>query len=463
MDDRRDDVDTWLQARVDPLPPPPGTFELIKRRARRRKLRKAAMTAAAAAAVVAGIVVVPQMTSVLHVTQNQGSAAANGTAASPARQGAMSESASPNGPASKGPGGGPGSGTAPVPADFAASSVTFVGLDTGWVIGQAGLPGQPCATQYCTSVARTDNAGKTWQGVHAPVTGPPDGASGVSQVRFLNTRDGWAYGPALYATTDGGQHWTQVQTGGQRVIDLETVGDRAFAVFATCGGTGGDFAAQCTSFTLEEATAGSSAWAPVPGPVTGLSNGGQAASATLALTSSRGYLLGPGGVLYSGPVAGGRAWQQVSTGMSNRAPCGPGTAQADGQPSTGMLAAAGPSSLVVACGQEQAGTAVYTSADGGQTWQEQTSVPPGDGTVTSLAAQPGGVIVVATTAGIAVSHDGGSSWQQATVGTAPASGFGYVGMTSPRQGVAVPADPSEHAIWFTFDGGLTWQDSPIKG
>src|SRR5579875_1432561 len=428
MDDRRNDVDTWLQARIDPLPPPPGTFELIKRRARRRKLRRVAATASAAAAVIAAIVVVPQMTSVLHVTQNQGSAAANGSAASPGSRGAMSVSSGPNHTASPASAGTGSTGTPPVPADFAAGSVTFVGLGTGWVMGQAGAPGQACATQYCTSIARTDNAGKSWYGVHAPVTGSPAGGSGVSQIRFLNTRDGWAFGPALYATVDGGQTWAQVPTGGRRVVDLETVGDRAFAVLATCGGTGSDFAAECTSFSLEEATAGSNAWSPVSVPVTSFGDNGQASSAALVLTSSRGYLLAPGGALYSGPVDGSGAWQQVSTGTSNGAPCGPGTAQADGQPSTGMLAAAGPSSLVLACGLQQAGTGIYTSTDGGQTWQQQASVPGGDGTVTSVAAQPGGEIVAATTGGIAVSHDDGSSWQQATVSGAPASGFSYVGM-----------------------------------
>ncbi len=463
MDDRRNDVDTWLQARIDPLPPPPGTFELIKRRARRRKLRKVAVTASAAAAVIAAIVVVPQMTSVLHVTQNQGSAAANGSAAGPAQRGTMTVSGRPN-HATPAPAGAGGTGKPPVPADFAAGSVTFVGLHTGWVMGQAGAPGQACATRYCTSMARTDNAGKTWYGVHAPVTGSPDGGSGVSQVRFLNTHDGWAFGPGLYATVDGGQSWTQVPTGGQRVVGLETVGDRAFAVFATCGGTGSDFAAQCTSFTLKEATAGSNVWSPVPGPVTGLGDHGQASSATLVLTASRGYLLAPGGALYAGPVTGSGAWQQVSTNTPDGAPCGPGTAQADGQPSMGKLAAAGPSSLVLACEGQAAGSSVYTSADGGQTWRQQGYVPGGDGPVTSVAAQPGGEIVAATTSGIAVSHDGGSGWQQATVGGAPPGGFSYVGMTSPQQGVAVPAHPTaEHAIWFTFDGGLTWQVSPVKG
>ena len=37
MADRRDDLDSWLDGRIEPLPPPPGTFELIKKRARRRK------------------------------------------------------------------------------------------------------------------------------------------------------------------------------------------------------------------------------------------------------------------------------------------------------------------------------------------------------------------------------------------------------------------------------------------
>ena len=48
MPDRHDDVDAWLSERIEPLPPPPGTFELIKRKARRRKYRKLAITAGAA-------------------------------------------------------------------------------------------------------------------------------------------------------------------------------------------------------------------------------------------------------------------------------------------------------------------------------------------------------------------------------------------------------------------------------
>ena len=45
----RDPVDAWLDAEVELLAPPAGTFERIRQRARRRKTAKAAMSGARAA------------------------------------------------------------------------------------------------------------------------------------------------------------------------------------------------------------------------------------------------------------------------------------------------------------------------------------------------------------------------------------------------------------------------------
>jgi len=75
MPDRNDDIDGWLSERIDPLPPPPGTFELIKRRARRRKYRRLAVGAGVAAVIVAAAVTVPQVVSLPVV--NSGSPAAH--------------------------------------------------------------------------------------------------------------------------------------------------------------------------------------------------------------------------------------------------------------------------------------------------------------------------------------------------------------------------------------------------
>jgi hypothetical protein len=457
MPDRRDDdLDSWLNQRIDPLAPPPGTFDLIKRRARRRKYRKLAITAASAAVIVAAAVTVPQVVN-LQVSPARGAQAAAGqsSAASTSTGGG---SAAASGAATVPS---PSPSAAPVPANFRPTSVTFVGTNTGWVIGQAGTPGH-CATQYCTSVARTDDAGKTWAGVPAPVTGAPNGATGVSQIRFLNLRDGFAFGPELFETHDAGQTWTQVDTSGLRVTDLETVGNRAFAVFASCTGSGTDFAADCTSFTLYSATAGGGAWTPVGAATSGLTDGA-ASEAALTLTSTRGFLLAPDGRLYAGPVDGSGAWQLVNAISSS---CPVGTPQADGQPSGALLGAVSAKELILACATNTAGgekKRVFSSLNGGGSWI-QMAVAPTAGTATSVAASPSVSVVLATDQGIDLLPAGDISWQQASLAApVPAGGFAYIGMTTDQQGIALPASPAAGTVWFTFDGGKSWRPSPVKG
>jgi hypothetical protein len=452
MPDRRDDLDSWLDGRIDPLPPPPGTFELIKKRARRRKYRRVAVGAGAAAVIVAAAVTVPQVVNLPVLNSPTAAPAANGRSSTPAPSasgGASAASSSASQIESRA--------AAPVPGNFRPSSVTFIGTHTGWVIGQAGTPGN-CATQYCTSVARTDDAGKTWTGVPAPVTGQADGATGVSQIRFLNGADGWAFGPQLYATHDGGHTWARVVTNGLRVTDLETVGGRAFALFASCAGSGPAFADDCVSYTLYSSPASADDWTPV-GPATSGLGGG---AASMVLTEIRGYLLAPDRMLYSGPVNGSAPWRPVA-----RIPCPVGQPLADGRPAGALLAAANTANLVLACGSSivpgtQQAKQVFTSGNGGMTWQN-AGAAPGLGLATSVAATPDGTYVLATGRGIDVRPAGSGAWQAATLnGPAPAGGFGYVGMTTDAQGIALPADPAVGTVWFTFDGGTTWRPFAVS-
>jgi hypothetical protein len=37
-----------------------------------------------------------------------------------------------------------------------------------------------------------------------------------------------------------------------------------------------------------------------------------------------------------------------------------------------------------------------------------------------------------------------------------------VGMTTDAQGIALPADPTAGTVWFTFDGGQTWQPFAVS-
>jgi hypothetical protein len=462
--DPRDDLDAWLHREVDPLHPPPGTFERIRKQARRRKARRAVMAAAsagaAAAVIVIAVVALPRVVpSVLHLKTNQ---AGHSIAASQGRPSSVPSTATRPSSASTGhrrlvvP-------LPPVPANFAATSVTFVGSGTGWVIGQAGTPGH-CYTQYCTSAARTDNAGKSWFGLHAPLTGAPSGGTGVSQIRFLDGQNGWAFGPELWATHDAGHDWSKVPISGLRVLSLETTGSEAFAVLGRCAGTGADYGAGCTQFFLWSSPAGSDGWAPVPGvPATGPLASNANGSTALVLTGTRGYWYQPSGTLLSGPVTGGTPWRPVS---GSALPCLPGLPGADGRPTAGQLAASAPGDLALACPNGPAGSSanqqetIYGSTDGGRSWQVSGALTTA-GPATSLAATTGGVLVLGTGQCIDVSADGGAKWRQAQLG--PAGGFSYVGMTSPLQGVAVPAESSQHAVWFTFDGGQSWTPSLVRG
>ncbi|HEV2243702.1 MAG TPA: hypothetical protein VGR98_21850 [Streptosporangiaceae bacterium] len=473
----RDPVDAWLNAEVEPLAPRPGTFERIRHRARRRKAAKAAMSGAGIVIVVAAAATVPRISSTLFQSHNatppRVSAEASGKPR-PTPASRANESLNAKSPAAlQQPGtsslGTPGN---PVPRNFQPTSVTFVSLSTGAVIGQAGRPGHcgPPVPSDCTSLAGTSDYGATWYGVSAPVTGAPDGSRGVGQLRFLNAHDGWAFGPALWVTHDGGAHWTQEQTYGMRVTDLETAGGRAFAIFATCAGTGASYAATCSSFSLYSSPAESDQWKRVPasvspgGPI--LPAAAPPRSASLVLSGGTGYLLAPSGELLSGPLTGA-AWTAASAPVVSRhVSCLPGAPGPSGQPTGTMLAANG-NELVLVCtsatsaaGDTQA-KLIVESTDRGAHWSAMGTAPAA-GIATSVAVQAQDhLVVLATDSGLYLSANGGRSWQltQPSPGGAAAAapGFSYVGMTSPAQGVALPADAGLHEVFITTDGGSSWR------
>jgi len=483
-DDEPDPLDRWLDQPIQLLPPPAGTFELITRRAKRRKVRKAVVTVVSAAAVAAAVALAVPAGLALHLGGSSGGSmvAANSTATPTGVRGTRTPSpaktagrrATPSARATSPAAGGAGTaGPAPVPANFTPSSVTWDSASDGWVIGQAGTPGS-CANSdpyICTSIARTDDTGKTWQGLHAPDTSGPSGPDGVGGLRFLNATYGWAFGPQLWATTDGGESWQRETTGGLAVTDLETVNGRAYALFGSCKAPTptGIMDADCTSYTLMTTTAGSDAWTAVSGVPAGLSPGrGQAGSAVIELTDTAGYLVAPNRTLYSGPVDGG-AWRPMAT-----LPCKPGAAANDGLPQQLMLAPAGYTSsggtrLAIVC-EQPASTAktvgVWISSDGGSTWS--SAGPSGDsglGHPASLTATSSGTLILATSNGIYTLPLGAAAWQSASLSdpSGKTYGFSYVGMTTALQGVALGGDPALHAIWLTTDGGQSWSVVPVTG
>ncbi len=202
---------------------------------------------------------------------------------------------------------------------------------------------------------------------------------------------------------------------------------------------------------------------------TGLTDGAADEAASLVLTGGRGYLLAPGGALYAGPVDGSAAWQPVSSLASS---CTVGPALADGQPTGALLGAVNARELFLAClsGSRGGNPAVstqhkliFSSPNDGLSWLPMGTAP-NTGTAFWLAASPSGSVVLATDQGIDLLPKGEIRWHAATLkGSGRAGGFGYVGMTTDDQGIALPADPSAGTVWFTFDGGQSWQASRLNG
>jgi len=470
MTEPRDEIGEWLDAPVEPLPPPPGTFERIRRRVRRHRRNQAIAATATAVAVVAGLVVAPRLVTFFQTGPSQTGAAsslhANSTgnaAQSSPRYGRLTAN-----PTTVGTG-------QPLLNGFAAISATFVGLKTGWALGT--LAG-PCSITGggCLALARTDNTGASWYSVAAPPTGLASNGPGVSQVRFLNRDDGWVFGPELWWTRDGGQNWQQVRTGGERVISLEAVGDRAFAVFAHCTGspssTSGGSLTGCSSYQLLSAVAGTGAWLPVPGATSG------SGTASVVLAPRAGYLIASSRTavrLSRGPVSGVGAWSLVSPPCA-LSPVAQQTRSGAAIPGGGaLLATADSDRLFAACAPAGAGATgataspaperamgIVTSTDGGRTWSQSAAATAITGTARSAAAAPGaGTLLVAASTGLYVSSDGGTTWRLALPG--PPGGFDYAGMTGVLQGFAIPAAHSAEGILFTTDGGQSWRWSAVSG
>ncbi len=467
-DSERDPLEEWLAREIAPLAPPSGTFELIRKRARRRKVGRLAVTVTSAAAVVVAVAIAGPTVLSLHLGQSAtGTQAANGrrestatpatatpaTAASATATAPSSRASTATSPASTTPTPSESTSAAgsqvhgPVPANFQPTSVTFIGVDKGWAIGQAGTPGH-CENSnptICTSIVQTTDGGQTWEGVPAPST------SQVTGIRFLNDSNGWAYGPALWSTHDGGAIWTQVNTDGQQVIDLETAGNAAFALFATCPPAATGSTRDCTSYTLKTTPAGTDDWVDV-GPATTNLPDSAGATPTIMLDSTTGWLLAADGTVYSGPLTG--AWTKLGN-----APCPAAPPQAGGSLG-GALLSSGLNDLVAACTTQPQATGsltaqktlIYTSGTSSLNWLSPTAAPA-HGTLTALSATASAPAIVATTEGIWI-LDASGQWQQTA---SLASGFTYVGMTTNEQGIAIPANTFLHQIYMTYDGGQSWQ------
>lgn len=136
---------------------------------------------------------------------------------------------------------------ASAPAKFKAASLNWLSASQGWLLGAA-----PCDKKTCTDVLVTSDGGTSWSlagSIDAPLATnatPPD--VGVNEIKPVTASVGWAYGPALFRTADGGKSWTSepVPGHGHQVLALAHSASAVYAVVSPCR----EFAQHCASKQL---------------------------------------------------------------------------------------------------------------------------------------------------------------------------------------------------------------------
>lgn len=345
--------------------------------------------------------------------------------------------------------------TSTIPTGFHAQSLSWDSPAHGWMLGSA-----PCGQSTCTTVVGTTDGGATWDTLgtlNAPLT--LETKSGVTEVRFADDLHGWAFDPALWATSDGGATWRkQTPPGGRPLVAVAADADAAYAVVSGCNFN--QPLSECTHpATLWRTTPGQGSWtqASVTLPV--------ANQAVLAVHGVVAYVVVPASLI---PLAGSSladAFDVTTDGQhwsSRPDPCA--TDQAE------FLSAVAPISdtkvallCEAAIGFGKAEKRVFESNDTGK-----STISGGTlnlyGIVSQLAAAPNGTLVVATySIGSWIYRNaGGQSWTtQVDLGDG-GMGWNDVAFTTNQIGFVVhgPATccgghgPGE--LWETEDGGVTW-------
>lgn len=365
------------------------------------------------------------------------------SSSAPASPAPSSPAQSPAASSAVGPVGGP------IPPGFQPVSVTFVSASEGWLLGSV-----PCSPDLCASVLRTTDGGRTWQSIPAPATTvvpAAAGPKGVSGIRFADALDGWAYGPEVWATHDGGATWHEQALPGIDsqigVFALEAAGGLVHAVYPPGSGGG--------SLAIASSPVGSDAWTVSAVSVT--LGAGPVPRPQIVLHGTAGWILENDRVVTDGARLVQRAWQTWQP------PCLDTAGPAD-------LAAADAAHLVAVCDIGQwstpSGVHLYTSADGGVSFRASSVLVPvaGESGVTVAPSASGewstAVVAGSESGGGAVlvaTFDRGQTWS--VVHRSPSNAeVSYVGFTTSSQGVAIEtaAGGTSSRLLMTRDGGHSW-------
>jgi photosystem II stability/assembly factor-like uncharacterized protein len=305
---------------------------------------------------------------------------------------------------------------------FVPTDVTALSANQWWVLG---YNGPSCASASCTRILHTSDGGSTFASIPVPPVVPAQGSQQAVRLRFADPADGWVVSAAgvVWATHDGGSHWTQ-DSGAGSVTDLEASGGAVYAV--RCIGS----SVPLQSCTVERSPTDRDSWSTLT------ASGGHGSLGRLNVNGAHVWvaIYSPGG----GPgslLASADAGQHFT--MQTACPSALGFAN---------IYAVSSSVLWATCATGTEASA-HRSVDGGQHFA-QVAAPP----IANFASIAG---VSETTAVIAAqallrTTDGGQTF--ATVEDNQTQ-WAIVGFTTSTNGFAFDA---QTALWRTNDAGAHW-------
>lgn len=277
-------------------------------------------------------------------------------------------------------------------------------------------------------------------------TASPDGATaeaGISGIRFADADNGWAFGPDLWATHDGGRTWSRIDRSavGGAVLALETARGTTHVVVDP--GQGGDFKIATSPIARDEFAAAGVSLPVGAGPVPELQ---------LVLSGDAGWVLQNDRTVVNGARLRDGAWSAWTPVC--RDVVGPA-----------YLAASSATDLVAACDVglwgDPKGGHLYVSTSGGETAVETGTRIPVALTGAIASGTTDTVVLSGTTPDgtrsvLEATFDRGRTWSQVLdLGSAQAVDLGF---TTADQGVVIAVDPAGSSrLYMTRDGGHTWQ------
>jgi photosystem II stability/assembly factor-like uncharacterized protein len=316
---------------------------------------------------------------------------------------------------------------ATLPVHFAPQSFTAISELTWWLLGAGTGPCPSAVKAPCGSIIQTTNGGRAFTAIRAPAASlvtAESGTSGYSEVRFADANNGFAYGPNLYVTHNGGASWHQVDIGGT-VTDLAISGGQVFAAVEPTTGSG----------KLMHAPVSSDAWSAV-GAAGDVSGGLWVQGSDLIVQSGTGTGIGTN-VLVSGD--GGQSFT-AHPAPSPGLPC--------------LFAAPTPPVVWARCATGM-DSGVWRSSDGGANFTAVVSTGLSLPNSAPFAAASSSTAVVGYQQLYRTTNDG-STWNQ----TGPTGiRWAYLGFTDATHGVALGfagQNATDERLYYTTDAGQTY-------